>query len=184
MIVREPNGPIQVSPAGLLGFLQLKVGGRQPDAMRQDVQPIVDLSPYWLRSGGRNVSAAYSVSVPAGLLGGIAPLVDAGTVALGPGPAEWWYVHSLTLSAFNNGAAATSSVGLGMVTLGGPGFATSQFMLQPESIDMGAAAQRFLGARDFWLPPSATLGVWVGTVGAATSLDVVLGGCWYTPLPI
>jgi len=185
--VRPPVGPIQVAPPGLINLLQLKSSGYNPDAMRQDVQPTVDLEEWWLRAQAQNITTRYRQSVAgATAVNGFFAALSPGLVNLGPGPRAWWYIH--TLSVIYVAAAAVTFVNTGFALRGGPqpagGAADQSWLLPGRYIPaMGAANLTEIDTiSGFWLPPNGIVGAYVGATTGAFELDVL--GCRYTELPI
>lgn len=91
--------PINRQPGGLLGFLGIKNGGRNPDQLSNVLAPTWDSAEVYLRTN--YILSRINVAVNA------VGFVQAGTVP----PGESWYVHN----AFGNSQAA---LGAGVV-LGG-----------------------------------------------------------------
>jgi len=50
VLAREPQGPIQTNPDGLLGFLGIKGQGVNPNSLAGFVQPTIDVDQYFLAS--------------------------------------------------------------------------------------------------------------------------------------
>lgn len=48
MIAREPQGPIQKNPAGLLSFLGIKGTGETPNSLDGKITPIIDVQQFFL----------------------------------------------------------------------------------------------------------------------------------------
>jgi hypothetical protein len=182
MMVRAPVGPVQIAPAGLLGLLQLKIGGYMPDALKQDVQPNIDLGPYWLRSTRQKMLAAYSKGTTAGTYNAVIPLLEVAGVPLGPGNKAWWFVHDMCVLT-SGLVAATTQVGLGFTETGGPlGNVNTTILTAPRDIAIGDAIG--MSHQGFWVPPGAQLGCYIGTVAATGTLNAVLMGLAYSECPI
>lgn len=182
MEVRKPVGPIQIQPPGLLGLLQLKVGGFMPDALAQDVQPTVDLEGYWLRAAAQNESVGYSRALVAATYGFTASLLDTATatVALGPSQQEWWFVHDYALR-YNAPGGTGTNLRPAWTLRPGPGAAQAEFYVGET---YQAAGAPFIAARagGFWLPPGAVLGSYVDVVTAGLQIDLM--GLRYTRCPV
>lgn len=183
MIPREPLGPVQLAPAGLLGLLQLKTGGFNPDALRQDIQPTVEVGPYWLRAAYKTITDGYS-RTDVGNGNEIDILLDTltGARTLGPPADQWWYVHHVTMACFSD-TNSTTDVGVGMRLPGGPG-STLADLVVGDTFDVAANATEQRSARDFWMPPGSFLGFWFGVAGAGGSINVNLVGMQYTALQV
>lgn len=179
MIVRAPNGPIQVAPVGLLGLLSLKTGGQMPDAMRQDVQPTVDFEAWWLRS--KRVLDDTNRGASTNAVG----YVDFTTGPITVPPNEWWYVHSYSVRGkVNSAGQINTGFRLAMLFnaqgsrrfrfIGEPAWTTPQTDTSPEYL--------FL-AEGFWAPPGAQLGYYAtSVVGGVLVTDVL--GLDYTACPL
>lgn len=179
MKVREPVGPAQLQPPGLLGLLQLKTGGFVPDALLQDVQPEIDMLGFWLRAARENIRQDYSRSIagPAEL-NQVEPLLDfpGATTPLGPGSQEWWYVHSYNVRVSDTGGAVGTPVYLAPAynLVGGPTGGVSIALVAPMTAVPGDTYWP-LEARGFWLPPGAQLGVWICSYTGPIELQLI--GC-------
>lgn len=182
MEVRKPVGPIQIQPPGLLGLLQLKVGGYMPDALAQDVQPTVDLEAYWLRAAALNESTGYSRTLAAATYGFAASLLDTATATmpLGPSQQEWWYVQDYTIRYSAPGGAGTNLIPAWTLRPG-PGAAQAEFYVG-ETYQVAGPAFVAARAQGFWLPPGAVLGSYVDVVTVGLQIDLM--GLRYTPCPV
>jgi len=186
MKIREPVGPVQLQPPGLLGLLQLKVGGFVPDALLQTVQPEVDMLEFWLRAAAEHVQVdfARSIAGPAEL-NQVEILIDAATATqpLGPGPQEWWYVHNYDVRVADTGGVVGTPVYLApaYTVVGGPTGGLSLAVLAPITAVPGDTYYP-LQARGFWVPPGAQLGVWVSSYTGPLELQLI--GCMLTRCPI
>jgi len=189
MKVREAVGPVQVLPPGLLNMLQLKTGGQSPDAMRQDIQPSIDLEAWWLRATRQKVSAAYNISAAvAGYLTVVLPLNVSGAT-LGPDNRTWWYVHDA--SVVGNLGAASSATGLqpAFEEDGGPfnntlNYTTVGAGARLVSIAAGnGETSVIMGAHGFWMPPGSRFGCYIDQVFGA-SITIEVAGFSYSALPI
>ena len=187
MMPRDPVGPIQVMPPGLLNMLQLKSGGTNPDAMRQDVQPVFDLEAWWMRATRLKVAAAYGIAIgaPNAIQGFVAFLDGTGLITLGPTAREWWYVHSATAKAVTTLTATSARMRLGTIEVGGPLTGFDSLVVSDDVLSIGAAESGVLGARGFWMPPSSSLALYVDSVASAGGvLSVSVSGFDYSVLPI
>lgn len=99
MQAREPQGPIQKAPAGLLGLLGLKQSGATPNSLAGSVQATVDALPFFLSNpriqlkatgtaaaGNENGLRAFTVP-PIPAIGEIW-VISRGTVQVGVAPGE------------------------------------------------------------------------------------------------
>lgn len=186
MKVREPSGPVQLQPPGLLGLLQLKVGGFVPDALEQSVQPGLEMEGYWLRAAQLQMTTNYARNVagPASP-NAIEPILDSATasIALGPTAREWWYVHDCVIRIGDTGGAPAvpTPCALGYTLTGGPFGGVTTVLLQ-DLVDVPGATYWALRARGFWVPPGGQIGVWFGAFVGPMAMQ--LTGCVYTPCPV
>jgi len=183
MKVRDPNGPIQVAPVGLLGLLSLKTGGQMPDAMRQDVSPTVDLEAWWLRQKRVVDNVNRGITLAAGT---VDAFVDFSPNAIAVPEAEWWFVHSYSCKAsLTDPLDSIQGVRLAMQWnqvgtlryrwLGEPG---------PAFISATAGARALLLAEGFWCPPGSALGFYAGFISGPGGLSVDVKGLDYTVCPV
>lgn len=66
-----PFPPLNVMPEGLLGFLQLKNGGRNPQHLGVDLAPVLDLLAWYQNTNSQEVQLladTINVSTPSGFL--------------------------------------------------------------------------------------------------------------------
>lgn len=91
----EPfNGPVQVSPEGLLGFLQLKNTGQNPHRLAWDYQMAIEARD-WLFASRAQATAVASMNLAAGVTGFNVFTTNPIVVPNG----EMWYVHSYSVLA-------------------------------------------------------------------------------------
>jgi hypothetical protein len=182
MKVREPNGPVQVTPVGLLGMLSLKTGGQMPDAMRQDVQPTVEIEPYWLRAKREYDRTNRGITVAAGSYN---TYQDYSPNSIIVPETAWWYVHSY--SAIGRVSAAGSTISSLTLALAFNRVGTIRYrFLGRQFFDVfqtDARPEALMLAEGFWAPPGSRLGFYVASVGG-TGLDMVVAGLDYTELPL
>lgn len=183
MKVREPNGPIQVTPAGLLGLLSLKTGGLMPDAMRQDVQPTVPLDAYWLRAKRVFDQVNRGITLAAASYDNFQNY-SPNTITVPE--TEWWYVHSYSVRGNVSGAGASIN-SLRLAMLWNP-VGTQRFRFlgdggNRENFMTDARPYSLMLAESFWCPPGSQLGFFVGSVSGA-GLDMTVVGLDYTALPV
>lgn len=190
MKVRDPVGPIQVLPPGLINLLQLKVAGYSPDAMRQDVQPTIDLEAWWLRAKADNTRLRYRQFVTGAptTIGGFFAVLSPGLANLGPGSQAWWYVHNMTMDFSSNGVVTDLNAGISIRGGSQPslGAADQTWSLPGRFIPgLTAAVPRQIDSvSGFWMPPNSIVGAYVGTIAAAVDFNLEILGFRYTELPI
>jgi hypothetical protein len=184
MRAAEPSGPIQLIPPGLLGLLQIKSpAGQNPNVLNADVQPCVDILPWWLRANRQVWAANSGINIAAAIINDF--------MAFSPNSIivpqnQWWYIHSYNV-AVAAGAAGTAlgvrqamrwnTVGTIKYQALGEGPARSN---EPLTAASGAI---LLKAEGFWMPPGSELGFYVGVVTGG-DLQVTVRGMAYTPCPI
>jgi hypothetical protein len=169
------NGPIQTLPLGLLGLLDLKTMGRNPPALGQTVAPVLDITQLYL-NGKALEFAATSKAVG---VGGYGLFLDFDTtVPITVPEGETWFVHDYTMLAQLNAGGTCNLVVPAWRPAGG-----NYHSLANEKDPMPVGGNSMFSVRDFWLPPGASLGFWVHTVGVAT-LNVYSQGMRYTPCQV
>lgn len=185
VIVRSPVGPVQVLPPGLINLLQLKVGGFSPDALRQDIQPTIDMEAWWLRATKRNLPGTWALDSAAGVYNALR-IPEMGGVQLQVPARQWWYVHRCTFMAVS-AAAATATVAFGIGEPGGtrgPANNVSEFAIGDALASATAGVLYPFTVRDIWVPPGSYMGLFVGTVAVGGTLTTYLSGLSYTPLDL
>lgn len=181
------NGPIQIFPPGLLGFLQLKNSGQNPSILDGTVQPSLEMLPWLFLGRADSLQVGFAPASIGGNLSAATFRSDA--VSSAPGTfnvpnSQWWYVHYLDLG-FTPGAGATAwswpwigfqmDVGataknIAVATLGGIPNTSSNQPFQ-------------LSARDFFVPPGSALGFGINVTNAGADNIASLAGL-ITRLPI
>lgn len=165
-----PSGPIQTQAQGLLGFLQLKNAGRNPDALLETVQPSLDLRDWYFNSVAETL-ISQSEAVAGGFNGNALLATPGGQVPSN----EFWYVHFFAM--VTGTMAATDSLSMapamqwspnigGAVTLEGGTLGAAPLA--------GSAAGRTQSVvvRNFWVPPGAIFAMCIGECISATSVSV------------
>jgi len=175
------SGPLQVAPAGLLGFLQLKNAGSNPRELVDSVQPTFDLFRRYLETMANQWTTASGVAVIGNAAGGAVFSPNAIVV-----PAtEWWYVSSygVSLSTLTAGDVLDYSPALKLNQAG-----TIHWELcrnQTPRLPMVAATPYapHVAAFDFFAPPGAEFGFWIhgATLAASETFSAELR---YTRMPI
>src|SRR5512139_2592063 len=174
------SGPIQILPAGLLGFLQLKSpAGRNPEVLNGDVQPTFDVQRLYLNQQAIHATqGGYGLGAGSGS-GNLLFNSPAITVPLN----EWWFCHYFTVQT-SPLSAGDIFAGLTPMAYLDPNAPSARFHLLTQPV-YGRPTGGFAvnACRDFWLPPGAGLGAYVDsyTVAAAES---VVGDLFYSRLPI
>lgn len=165
--------PIQLIPPGLLGLLQLKQGGRNPNELLETVQATIDLRDWYFQS--RTVDATTLIggnpSIALTVPGNFVFTANPATVPNG----QFWYVFDYTIDALI--ATAADSLRIAPCWIANNNVAPVQrYLLGPDANDIvSARANRHLMAKadhGFWLPPGAALGVEAFDVLTGTSITV------------
>jgi len=181
-----PSGPIQTLPAGLLSALELKNMGNNPVALRDDVQPVIDLTRWY---GNQDIQVV-------GGFGNFSSALDyagffnvAGFAAVPEG--EMWWVRQYTASLLISDDATDieligfSSAAIFREVFDGP-FAPIRGRLvgEPTSIPKDTIVPANQNGfewfapslRDFWAPPGTNFGAILGTFGNTSANDWTLIG--------
>lgn len=144
---------LQIIPRGLLGFLGLKNGGRNPSRLAEFVQPTFELFNYYFETNSLN----YQLGPVAG-----AGVGDGDFSAVSPAVAqdECRYVSRYTVRALVP-AGTTWSVAPAIQVRTNPAGARSSYLVGPPVRHTGGAAQELVMApadRPFWMPPDSLFG--------------------------
>lgn len=172
-------GPIQVIPAGLLGLLQLKNIGKNPNLMQDEVSPGIDLGKWWLETLAAEATETYTSTYIGGTNG--PGMNGVGNTLISP-DTEWWWVKNYTVE--------TAAVAAGTNIRFKPAYLSPRFgvfrpyLLNDDAVTASVVGERVIcGARDFWMPPGAQLGTWVEFISGTSNL-VLNAHITYTALPI
>jgi len=184
VLPREPSGPIQAIPAGLLGFFNLKNVGRNPAVMPDTVQPTLELRDWYFESLAVFDLEPHSITFnPALGVTGFNPYTLA-TVNMSVPENEFWWVEQLSLRAILG--AATDKLSFAPAYRARP-LGTQDIVLgQPSEYFVGdgtGGAYAAVTASGFFLPAGAQLGIWIQKIASAGTITVD-STLRYTPLPI
>lgn len=170
--------PIQVLPPGLLGLLQIKNGGMNPQFMVENVQPTFELSEWYLRSKLEISGSAATGAIGAGNAGVVAFTTN--QVNLNVPANEWWWVTDYWVSATLTAGSSLAQFGIGAFMNGLPG----GFPLNGDQISVAALNAAYVRNRSpFWMPPSSQLAYY--TMGAVLGAGISVGGtCRFTRVPV
>lgn len=177
------SGPIQIIPAGLLGLLQLKSNGQNPDKLDDVVQPQLDILQLYFQQQQQRGFLTSGVTLTTS---------DTGFKAFSPAiniPSnELWRIHSCTITT-GNYAPATDLIQFAVAMCNTTGQAIVELLDQQSSTSFDNSGftptirNKMQTARDFWAYPGSSLGAFVQEVQAATSLTLALR-LRYTILPL
>lgn len=170
------RGPIQLSPPGLLGLLQLKADGRSVPLLDDTCSPSLEMGDYWLRAASTLWTQAASIAIAAGISRVFSPF-STGPITVPNG--QWWYIHQYAV-ALSTGAAG-SATRLALAWSPQVSFWTPFPSYQP--YNLGASEEVVLAIGDVWLPPGSRLGLYCDTVVGASGLAGTLRLLNYTPCP-
>jgi len=172
----ENSKPIQSPPLGLLGLLNLKNTGNNPDTMAGYVQPTLDLMDMYFIGQAQAIGGQLR-TITAGPTPGFYPW-DAGTGPITVPQSEVWKVHRYSLAG--NTAAATTASGFRAAY---QNFNGLTFLMGEPAMSLAALETKNMYAEDFWLPPGSSLGFVIGgATGGNTQFAVT--GLLYTPIRI
>lgn len=155
------SGPIQNIPRGLLGLLQLKNLGKNPDVLIGNVQPTLDMLGFWLANDARPDTTQYTGTQVTGN-----SIISGPTVNLSVPQEETWFVHQFSLQ-IACGAADTVSNAVPIMYLTGTGVIRWQGMTEAALNIAAGGRGGVITARNFWAPPGAGFGWYLGQVTAA-----------------
>lgn len=149
-------GTIQVIPQGLLGFFQLKNGGRNPGTLTEVLSGTLDLRDWYFNSQ-REVWSTYTVSVASGITG-FQSFTTPGALVVPDN--EFWYVHNYTIFS-NQLAAGDSFTGFAPAYRDVPGSATTFIVGDFQNASGVNTRPTAFAAQGFWLTPGQELGFWL-----------------------
>ena len=145
-----PHRPIQTSTAGLLSLLSINNVGQNPDILEGNVQPALEMVPWWLRGNSAQMRALFT-SVIADFA--FQP------VEFQASPNEWLYLEMVQGEA--SGAAAVTDGGLHLYIY--QASLTSFVLWRGPFIERRAFSTTGFGAhwseRGVWVPPGFGLGL-------------------------
>jgi len=144
---------VQLIPRGLLGFLGLKNGGRNPSRLAEFIQPTFNLFDYYFETN----SLAYQLGPVAG-----AGVGDGDFSAVSPAVSqdECRYVSRYTVRCLVP-AGTTWSVAPAIQVRTNPTGVRSSYLVGPPAYHTGGAAAELVMAqadRPFWMPPDSLFG--------------------------
>lgn len=165
-----PLKPIQVLPPGLLGMLQLKTGGNNPDTIMGEVRPTIDLLDFYLRAISQPILVT-PTATPGTKSGQFADVYTTNNVLVPQ--SEWWWVESYLVFA----GGGVGSIVRDLKPVARLGGNPNGWMLLGDSVGninvpgTGADAAT-VGARGFWLPPGSAFGFSHSGITAGAGITV------------
>lgn len=160
------SGPIQTLPAGLLSALQLKNKGQNPANLVDQVAPTLDMFPWYTNDQLRRLDEQSTLVAPFGAGFKSVPALATGN--------DWWYVRSMStyMAAASGATVAGDTIEFqnGWIV----GSLNSQVEGERARFTKSAASELYQKAlaKDFWVPPRSTLGIWVSEVVNAAARDM------------
>lgn len=168
-------GPVQVFPPGLLGFLQLKNSGKNPEFLSDIISPSLEYRD-WL------FTARQLTVDPNSFIRGFLTAnrgFFSWTSPLGVPQDEAWWVRSYMIRT----QVVPAAESITYRPCWKAAFIGSNYGVGDVVGTANAGEVECLGGENFFLPPGAELGVWIKscTSAAGIQLSVALE---YVPLPI
>lgn len=162
--------PVQVIPPGLLGFLQLKVGGLNPDTLLGELRGILDLTEWYFQARYEEPQGAGGTLASGPFVTGAAALGynDWATVGGTAGPltvpnGEAWMVGEYTM-VYSCGAVAGDTA-LAVPCMKTPASSVPVMLANPTlSLTGSATKARSVPVRSigrFFAPAGSSLGFWI-----------------------
>lgn len=176
-----PNsGPIQVAPPGFLGFLQLKNMGQNPSILPDTYQATIECRD-WLFRGNQLYKTGTNTVATAG--SGFLAMAS-GALAQPVPDGEWWYVHELNAECDALPAGDKLSIRAAYQDQVNSGLATTTIVGDVGRIDQVTTVitTPCSVARDFFVPPTTRLGLWVEWAQIAAGTPQISARVRYTPL--
>lgn len=148
-------------PQGLLGLLDTKTLGKNPDDLLSTVQPTIDLKALFLANSGLTGTAVIEAGIVAGDIGNVVATV---TVPAG----ELWWVQSVASDVVVGPGGAGAEYGISPVIVTATGFGFH--VLQGPRLDTTlAATERRVTT---WTPPGDGVLAGPGTVFGTVPLEL------------
>lgn len=176
------SGPIQKIASGLLGFFQLKSpSGLNPTWLRNDLTPTVDLLKWYFQASSQaDLAGEHEITLATGNQG-FQDFGVAGPILVPQN--EFWYVHNFAI--ITSPLAAADIVHFAGAIRQNPVPTQRQWLTGPPQrvVASGAGDRAIWSARDFWVNPNDSLGLYVieNVVAAARTYA---GYIRYTRCPI
>jgi hypothetical protein len=174
------SGPIQVLPAGLLGFLQLKSpAGRNPDVLTGEVQPGLEMLDFYVNQqsihavqGGKTIGLG---------TGSGNQIFDTPSIVVPLD--EFWFVRYFTVQ-MSPLTAGDILQGFAPMAYLDPNAPSARFHLLAQPIyGRPTGGIPVSTAFDFWVPPGTQFGAYIDTYTFAAAEGVV-GDMFFARFPI
>lgn len=167
-------GDIQVVPQGLLGLLQIKSQGSNPNRLLSEVMPTIDLAEWWRQARIEEVFSLFpGGTLPARLRNTPAPFISfqIGGVDCAVPAGQWWYIDQLSvqlvLPLAADNARFQGAVNTSVLTVPNVWYGITDIVSDVVSARVNRCIQASL-SRPFWAPP--------GTVFGLSVFDAVTAG--------
>lgn len=171
-------GPVQVIPPGLLGFLQLKNAGVNPEQLEKAIRVVWDAQEWYFESRMEVIRSAL-VNTAAGPLNGNQPLAD-----LTVPQDEYWWVQNISVYGSVGSPLGAGDVVRMLVTYVMPQFGNDPFAIeQPLGQAFGQGDTPLISASGFFVPSGAVLGFYFVRYAQALG-NQFRAICRFTRLPI
>lgn len=172
--------PIQTQPQGLLGFLQIKNSGKNPENFPDVLQPTLEQFDWYVQTNAQDLPR-YQGAFASGV-SGYQSFTNPGALIVPNG--EWWYVDYYTIRSAVLGAGDGAQFACGMVPQ--PSLATGLTLKLGEDCVRQSGPATSLAVRaasPFWAPPGAELVLDLGWCSTAATINFI-AMVRYTPFPI
>lgn len=171
------SGPVQVIAPGLLGFLQLKTLGRNPENFSDTIVPTMDVRTWYMEARHQLVTQA-AINLGAGPFNGF----QAASSFVVPNN-EYWWVQNVTFSV-GSAISGAADVMHWCVAMQFPQISNNPIMVEPNLIQTnGQGTTPICSAEGFFAPSGATLGFFLNRYAVALGVSVV-GLMRVTKLPL
>jgi len=156
-------GPIQVIPGGLLGLLNIKNRGKNPDTLDSNVVPTIDLTSWWFEARAEDIGTFTRTPVT-----GNNGFASWSTPVIVPNGQAWW-VLEYTVRTTDMGVGDSGQFGCGWQQI-----ATQQRYAVGPLSDINSGVGICVGfARGFYVPAGAELLWWTNDVINATAYNPI-----------
>lgn len=133
-----PWGPVQLHPRGLLGLLQLKNHGKNPEQLLETIQPVLELKDWYLQGESAQSLSGNFLATGAANFSGAIFSSNAGGVLFTPPVGRAWWVLDFSVAAPVSAAGDIHRIGTVVSWVTGNGVVTA---LGPtETLNQAAAA--------------------------------------------
>lgn len=156
------GGPIQVIPPGLLGFLQLKTSGKNPEFLDDTISPTLDVTDWYFQASLLDFTQAVATAARA-LANGVTGIQLFSPNSIDVPQQENWWVEEYTIFAAVPAATDTCQFSC-MYRTPNVGSTNPYVLGDPSPLLTGVAAAARINvarARQFFAPAGCSLGMFV-----------------------